>query len=321
MGYLFKTLSLVMISAMVWGCSSERQGKFSHTNHDQEELKHKRPSESTGEVPGFSLGCISLENEFKDQRVIDCQVFMDDKPETSKFSLRSWRYDAHDGLKVSVKEIKKDGLVFGRYRFEGAESLLMSSSYLSGAVLFSGESEAYGLVTIESRVAKALRTLSGASDANVKPGKPTFFLSELEAEDYTDITQREDEVFWNEFSDYPGTSGATALRVGSDTSDATGFQDGAQLTYQVNTPKKGTMVVWVRCWATDTDENSIWVNVGASEPIATNIGRTQDFHQWYWDRVGEFAFDEGNNTLTITRRERGIAIDKILVTSDPKFNP
>jgi hypothetical protein len=91
----------------------------------------------------------------------------------------------------------------------------------------------------------------------------------------------------------------------------------------------GTYTVWVRRWVPSdwgygmggALSNAVWLAVDAGPP---SVADDQDVgvDGWSWVRLGgPFELAPGTHVLNLRVRERGYAIDRVLLTSDPAFTP
>lgn len=99
-------------------------------------------------------------------------------------------------------------------------------------------------------------------------------------------------------------------------------------TYTFRVPREGTYVIWGRAFSPNGRSNSLWVRVDEGRWIRWNsIGETG---QWSWDDVHDwdqnkeavsFELSKGEHTLEVARREAGVRLDKMIVTSNWNYRP
>lgn len=91
----------------------------------------------------------------------------------------------------------------------------------------------------------------------------------------------------------------------------------------------GTYVLWVRRWVPSrwgyglggTKSDSVWLSVD------TGVSRVLDdagppFDSWAWQRLGPpLTLGPGTHDLALRVRDRGYAIDRIVLSADPSFVP
>ena len=108
--------------------------------------------------------------------------------------------------------------------------------------------------------------------------------------------------------------------------------DAPMMSYFVRFDRPGTHYVWVRGWGGDLEGEgrSDSLHVGLNGALAPEGGQLGDFptDAWHWSRgmrSGAVATLEvpsaGVHALNVWMREDGLAVDKIVVTSDPAFVP
>ena len=108
--------------------------------------------------------------------------------------------------------------------------------------------------------------------------------------------------------------------------------DAPMMSYFVHFDRPGTHHVWVRGWGGDLEGEgrSDSLHVGLNGALAPEGGQLGDFPTaaWHWSRgmrSGAVAALEvpsaGVHALNVWMREDGLAVDKIVVTSDPAFVP
>jgi FlgD Ig-like domain len=99
--------------------------------------------------------------------------------------------------------------------------------------------------------------------------------------------------------------------------------------YHFNIKTEGTYWFWGRVIAATTGSNSFWFKIDDNDWVPWNDNNLVN-DNWLWgrftdnssgDSVVKYNLAEGIHSLTLTYREPGMLLDKILVTSDSTFNP
>jgi hypothetical protein len=95
--------------------------------------------------------------------------------------------------------------------------------------------------------------------------------------------------------------------------------DGARYALDVDDGLSGQFYVWVFGRGPDGDQNSVWLRATGGEPVAVQL---EDDDEWGWKRASKpIRLDEGLSYLTLMPRERGTAIDQLVITNDPNYRP
>lgn len=104
--------------------------------------------------------------------------------------------------------------------------------------------------------------------------------------------------------------------------------EGRSATYTFHVPESDTYVIWGRVFSLSEAGNSLWVRVDEGRWRRWNNMGT--IGAWSWDEVhdsdrGEagscFRLSEGKHTFEVAHRERGVRLDKLLVTSNENYEP
>ena len=91
-----------------------------------------------------------------------------------------------------------------------------------------------------------------------------------------------------------------------------------RLHFNLNVAAAGSYHVWLRVFGPDTGSDSFYVRMDGGVNEALHFGAQNG---WLWKRVdGSFAL-AGEHTLTLSLREDGARVDKLLITDDPAFTP
>lgn len=99
---------------------------------------------------------------------------------------------------------------------------------------------------------------------------------------------------------------------GSDTADGC-----AELPFVLATA--GVYHAWVRVRWADSCGNSLGFQVDAA--AETVVGQDAVFGTWHWVQAGAFRLSPGDHRVTLKEREDGVAVDQILLSTDPAFVP
>ncbi len=154
---------------------------------------------------------------------------------------------------------------------------------------------------------------------------------ELEAEDYTETTAGSG-IEWipivYQESDSMGAMHAFDSTASVNTGDAT---TGPRLSYEVSFTTPGTYYVWVRIGAPDESSNSIHIGLDGQPVTYGGLGvqtnNLGDFYTWEWQnevstgQVVTLDVTEGVHWVDVWMREEGVRLDKIILTTDPNFQP
>jgi len=90
----------------------------------------------------------------------------------------------------------------------------------------------------------------------------------------------------------------------------------AKVNYKLKVETSGTYKIWLRSYGANDTSDSFYVQTdgGSKEAKAFIAG------DWRWVKVSRYL-SAGEHTLTISLREDGAKLDKILITSDSSFTP
>jgi len=92
----------------------------------------------------------------------------------------------------------------------------------------------------------------------------------------------------------------------------------------------GDHIVWARIFAPAAftsdlggkSADSAWLLIDDGEPLLLGDAVTEGVDTWTWVRVTEpQSLEPGQHTLALRPRERGTAIDKLILTTDPTYRP
>ncbi|MFP4027129.1 MAG: hypothetical protein ACLFWL_05005 [Candidatus Brocadiia bacterium] len=93
----------------------------------------------------------------------------------------------------------------------------------------------------------------------------------------------------------------------------------AKASVPLTIPADGLYRIWARTKWNPPDGNSFSARIGKRDPVT--VGEDQTFGRWHWVPVGGFRLTAGTIPVRIECRQDGIALDQLLVTSDPDFQP
>ena len=149
----------------------------------------------------------------------------------------------------------------------------------------------------------------------------------LEAEDGKAVAVGKLE--WKKVTAPAGFSGTGAMQALPNTDvliDEDFVAKSPRLDFEVDFPKAGTYIVWVRGLG-DVEDNSC--HIGLDGKAVASADKIAEFEtEWTWckdTKDGEDATLKieapGKRTLNVWMREDGFVIDRIILTMDPKFAP
>lgn len=109
------------------------------------------------------------------------------------------------------------------------------------------------------------------------------------------------------------SSGHKAMAVPAETE-----KEGGQADYTVPNLEKGSYRLWIRAFWQDGCGNSVGCTVGDRQIVFTD----GIFDKWHWLTIPKAVSHAGGNfSFSLVRREDGIMVDQVLMTSDPHFIP
>ena len=152
---MLRNLSFIFIAFVLpfhpTGCSD---GEFGGSGSSDKDTQN-RPSEETGGVPGFALGCSSeLDGSTTTKKLYHCSIYKDDVLATDEFTARTWGYKESSEYTVMATDETVNGIPVGAYTFEGSATALDDID-TQGAITFGGNDAAGKAVTVESKVGEA----------------------------------------------------------------------------------------------------------------------------------------------------------------------
>ncbi|MDJ0727762.1 MAG: hypothetical protein QNJ38_21890 [Prochloraceae cyanobacterium] len=93
------------------------------------------------------------------------------------------------------------------------------------------------------------------------------------------------------------------------------FDAGAEISYDITINNPGNYNLWVKRYATDKHDNSLYVAIDGQQ--VGGIDNIRVFNQWTWQKIGAIDLDRGPHSLQLRRREAGYKLDSILLTTSP----
>ena len=125
-----------------------------------------------------------------------------------------------------------------------------------------------------------------------------------------------------------------AMQVGDDLDASNGqfvYNTSAQpksgsATYNFEVLESGSYVIWGRCYALSSTEDSFFLVVDGSTDTLTWHLESQ-YYTWKWQKVSdwytvqEFNLDKGQHTMTLIARDKNARLDKFILSKDPNFVP
>ncbi len=155
-------------------------------------------------------------------------------------------------------------------------------------------------------------------------------LVSMEAENYNSKADRGSHA-WTRRDELAGDSGPGAMQATPDngtiiTSNIASTSP--ELIYRVNFTKTGTHYVWIRGYATVSENNSVHAGLDGIAPGTSDNIETNTFNTWVWirdsrdgGRVTLNVATTGLHTFSLYMREDGFTADKIVLTTDVNYVP
>jgi hypothetical protein len=151
-----------------------------------------------------------------------------------------------------------------------------------------------------------------------------------EAEDY----DRNPDGLWFKDAERGAASGGVAM---VNFNGAGGSETGTLLEYDILFVKTGTHILWYRNSGNDGNDDSAWFYLDGAKPPERESGNLAAMSGFTSGLAGNYGWNSnpyegggrmtftittpGLHTIAIGRREDGAYIDKLLITTDPSFNP
>ena len=151
----------------------------------------------------------------------------------------------------------------------------------------------------------------------------------MEAESYHASVVAPDGHEWlSAGAGFPGFAGTDSLQALPEDSVnyATGYSTlSPRLDYQVNFVATGTHYVWVRAWGTSSSSNSVHVGLDGQELATGENMSVPSGYVWVSTHSGGTATMDigttGVHTVNVWARETGVVVDKVVLTTDPAYDP
>ena len=196
---------------------------------------------------------------------------------------------------------------------------------------------AYGTYTVSLTVTDDMGATGGTSQDVVvaDPNAAGAFLEAdgmvvMEAENFHANIAR-DNHDWVSATTHAGFSGASYMVTEPD--DATQIKKNPEgvspeMSYDVEFGTTGDYYLWGRVWAPHAKSNSVHIGIDGAVPSTINGLQTVDYEAWVWVdlikagvRATISVGTSGLHTIHVWMREDGLAIDKIVMTTDAAFTP
>lgn len=94
---------------------------------------------------------------------------------------------------------------------------------------------------------------------------------------------------------------------------------GGSATFSFELPETGLYNVWARTRWHDGCANTFFLRVSGGPRLI--LGNDAVFGQWHWIKAASQRLAKGRAALELANREDGVALDKLLLTSDLDFEP
>ncbi|MDQ8186653.1 putative Ig domain-containing protein [Pelagicoccus sp. SDUM812002] len=174
-------------------------------------------------------------------------------------------------------------------------------------------------------------TTANTNDGPIQAFQESSGLVSIEAENYHQKTDRGEDT-WD---DHSGSFDGVYMASGdADLLQETGAEASSEISYVVNFDTPGTYYVWVKADA--TVDGGDWgsddsLHIGLNNEQVTGAGGITGFTEgsngWGNSETGSSArvaitvTEPGEHTINIWAREDGVAIDKLVLTTDANYSP
>jgi hypothetical protein len=126
---------------------------------------------------------------------------------------------------------------------------------------------------------------------------------------------------------FSGTGAMMAMPNDNVLNEENFVAESPRIDFEVDFPAPGKYIVWVRGLGETFEDNS--VHVGLDGKAVESADKIAEFEaEWTWTKDTKDGEDAtlkidaaGKRTLNVWMREDGFVIDRILLTTDPKFAP
>jgi len=144
----------------------------------------------------------------------------------------------------------------------------------------------------------------------------------MEAENYTAKDSGKGDfsgMKWAIYSDADATGGSYTMVPDNGNANAGDSSDAPRLDFTVNFAKTGEHFIWVRALTPGGTNDSCTPVYDGDVVTQWHMGQSDD---WTWKKCDTtFAASTGTRTFSIRMREDGTEIDKIVLTTDPDYDP
>ncbi len=117
----------------------------------------------------------------------------------------------------------------------------------------------------------------------------------------------------------PTASGGGGLRIPEGAGTGWREEAGGEAKYVVDLPGDAKWTLWGRTRWKDGCGNAFYVSVNGGRKLI--LGNDAEFGRWHWVRIPGIPMQPGSNSITISNREDGVELDKLLITNDTDFQP
>ncbi|MBN1466814.1 hypothetical protein JXA02_13755 [candidate division KSB1 bacterium] len=160
----------------------------------------------------------------------------------------------------------------------------------------------------------------------------------MEAENYSIIRESATDTYWEfveEPLDFAGTGAMQALPAGQEVHKVleNAQSDAPVLRYAVNFVRTDSLYVWGRSSHVDGYDDSVWFGldelIDGTQPLSYTTAEQTYANEWYWisylmdgtNRAVLHVPSTGVHMFEIYMREPSYRIDKIVLTTNPDYNP
>jgi alpha-D-xyloside xylohydrolase len=177
----------------------------------------------------------------------------------------------------------------------------------------------------------ALASLCVTGAAHANPFNEVAGVLVFEAEQFATNLSPRGEHSWVVASNLPGFSGGGYVEALPDLGtnhSANWTAISPELQYLVNFPGAGTRYVWIRAFATNNANDSVHAGLNGTTNSAFNITLVAgQYGAWAWttNRTGlprpTVSGGAGGHVFNLWMREDGLAVDRVLLTTNPNLLP
>jgi len=133
----------------------------------------------------------------------------------------------------------------------------------------------------------------------------------------SDVKDQSTPAGWVRFTDGQASNGGYVV-VPTDLQNADDAFDGARLNFEIEFVQTGIHYVYLRHRSSDGEDNSVHLLIDGI-PFYTDWHLTENSNEWRWEQapVGFEVTSMGKHTISISLREDGTPIDKVIVSTRP----